>query len=266
MGFEDEDENDDEDGFEPDAPNLILLPAFAGGVFAAAGMGFATGGRHQHRRRQRQDHDEFCHGANLIQVARTASLRHICASMTEKSKYLQGQLLLDAGSLSGSFFARTVVLICQHDAEGAFGLVINRATEKKFSEVITEDLPETLKDQPLFVGGPVQPAAMSYLHSDAFLPDANVMTGLSLGHSLEELLDLGGDFSPMRKLKTFAGYAGWAAGQLENEMKRDAWLTHPATLDLVFDPEPEKLWQKILRGKGWKYRLLAEMPDDPSVN
>ena len=186
--------------------------------------------------------------------------------MTEKSKFLQGQLLLDAGSLSGSFFARTVVLICQHDAEGAFGLVINRATEKKFSEVITEDLPETLKDQPLFVGGPVQPAAMSYLHSDAFLPDANVMPGLSLGHSLDELLDLGGDFSPTRKLKTFAGYAGWSPGQLESEMKRDAWLTHPATLDLVFDPEPEKLWQKILRGKGWKYRLLAEMPDDPSVN
>ena len=186
--------------------------------------------------------------------------------MTAKSKFLQGQLLLDAGGLSGSFFARTVVLICQHDAEGAFGLVINRTTEKKFGEVITADLPAALKDEPLFAGGPVQPAAMSYLHSDAFLPDANVMPGLSLGHSLEELLDLGGDFSPTRKLKTFAGYAGWSPGQLENEMKRDAWLTHPATLDLVFDPEPEKLWQKILRGKGWKYRLLAELPDDPSVN
>ena len=186
--------------------------------------------------------------------------------MTEKSKFLQGQLLLDAGGLSGSFFARAVVLICQHNAEGAFGLVLNRTTEKKFGEVITDDLPEALKDQPLFVGGPVQPAAMSYLHSDAFLPDANVMPGLSLGHSLEELLDLGGNFSPTRKLKTFAGYAGWSPGQLENEMKRDSWLTHPATPDLVFDPEPEKLWQKILRGKGWKYRLLAEMPDDPSAN
>lgn len=186
--------------------------------------------------------------------------------MTEKAKFLQGQLLLDAGGLGGSFFARTVVLICQHNAEGAFGLVINRTAEKKFGEVIASDLPEVLKEQPLFLGGPVQPAAMSYLHSDAYLPEANVMTGLSLGHVLEELLDLGSNFSPTRKLKTFAGYAGWAPGQLENEMKRKAWLTHPATLDLVFDPEPEKLWQKILRGKGWKYRLLAEAPEDPSVN
>lgn len=186
--------------------------------------------------------------------------------MSEQTKFLQGQLLLDAGELAGSFFARTVVLICQHNEEGAFGLIINRATERKFSEVVTAEMPESLKDQPLFIGGPVQPAAMSYLHSDAFLPDANVMAGLSLGHSLEELLDLGGDYSPTRKVKTFAGYAGWAPGQLEGEMKRKAWLTHPASLDLIFDPEPEKLWQKILRSKGWKYRLISEMPEDPSVN
>jgi putative transcriptional regulator len=186
--------------------------------------------------------------------------------MTEKSRYLRGQFLLDAGELGGSFFARTVVLICQHDAEGAFGLVLNRTTDKKFGEVISADLPEGLKEQPLYLGGPVQPTAMSYLHSDAFLPGANVISGLSLGHSLEELLDLGEGYSPTRKLKTFAGYAGWAPGQLESEMKRKAWITHPATLDLVFDPEPVSLWKKILRTKGWRYELLAEMPDDPSVN
>ena len=186
--------------------------------------------------------------------------------MSGTSRFLKGQLLLDAGELAGSFFARTVVLICQHDAEGAFGLVINRATDKKFSEVITADLPDTLKDQPLFAGGPVQPTAMSYLHSDAFLPDANVMTGLSLGHSLDDLVELGGGYSSTRRLKTFAGYAGWSPGQLEGEMKRNSWLTHPATLDLVFDPEPESLWKKILRTKGWKYQILADAPEDPSVN
>lgn len=186
--------------------------------------------------------------------------------MSEQAQFLQGQLLLDAGELAGSFFARSVVLICQHDAEGAFGLIINRGTERKFGEVITAELPEVLKDQQLFIGGPVQPAAMSYLHSDAFLPDANVMAGLSLGHSLDELLDLGGDYSATRKIRTFAGYAGWAPGQLEGEMKRKAWLTHPASLELVFDPEPENLWQRILRAKGWKYRLISEMPEDPSVN
>jgi putative transcriptional regulator len=186
--------------------------------------------------------------------------------MSEKAKYLQGQLLLDAGELGGSFFARSVVLICQHDAEGAFGLVLNHTTDKKFGEVVNADLPDALKEQPLFIGGPVQPTAMSYLHSDTFLPDANVMSGLSLGHSLEELLELGGGYSPTRMLRTFAGYAGWAPGQLESEMKRNSWLTHPATIDLVFDPDPATLWKKILRTKGWKYRLLSDAPEDPSVN
>jgi putative transcriptional regulator len=187
-------------------------------------------------------------------------------AMTAKSRFLKAQLLLDAGELSGSFFAKTVVLVCQHDAEGAFGLVINRTTDKKFSEVVETSLPEALKDQPLFLGGPVQPSAMSYLHTEAFLPDANVFNGLCLGHSLDTLVELGEGYSPTRKLKTFAGYSGWAPGQLESEMKRNAWITHPATLDLVFDPEPSRLWKKILRTKGWKYELLAEMPDDPSVN
>jgi putative transcriptional regulator len=64
----------------------------------------------------------------------------------------------------------------------------------------------------------------------------------------------------------FAGYAGWSPGQLEDEMKRKAWLTHPASLELVFDTEPDQLWQRILRQKGWRYRLLAQMPEDLSLN
>lgn len=181
-------------------------------------------------------------------------------------KFLKGQLLLDSGQLRGSFFQRTVVLICQHDAEGAFGLVLNRATGSHAGDMIVADLPETLKTCPLFLGGPVQPSALSFLHTDSFIPDANVIPNLTLGHSLDTLVELGESFSPTRKVKLFAGYAGWSPGQLEDEMKRKAWLTHPATLDLVFDTGPEELWQKVLREKGGKYRLLAQMPEDVSLN
>jgi len=186
--------------------------------------------------------------------------------MSEKEKTLKGQLLLDSGQLRGSFFQRTVILICQHDSDGAFGLVLNRSTGSNAGEMIVADLPETLKGSPLFLGGPVQPTALSFLHADDFLPDANVLPNLSLGHSLDNLVDLGESFSATRKVKIFAGYAGWSPGQLEDELKRDAWLTHPASLELVFDLDPAQLWQKILRQKGWKYRLVAEMPEDPSVN
>ena len=138
--------------------------------------------------------------------------------------------------------------------------------ERRFGDMIVADLPEPLKACPLFLGGPVQPSALSYLHTDAFIPDANVLPNLSLGHSLDSLIELGATLSSAQRIKMFAGYAGWSPGQLEDEIKRKAWLIHPASLDLVFDADSNQLWQKILRQKGWQYRLLAQMPEDPSLN
>ncbi len=176
-------------------------------------------------------------------------------------------MLLDSGQLGGSFFQRTVVLVCQHDAEGAFGLVLNRSLGKTVGEMILADLPEALKESPLFLGGPVQPGALSFLHTDDFLPEAAVLPNLALGHSLDELVGVGGSNSAAKRVRLFAGYAGWSRGQLENEMKRKAWLTHPASLELVFETPPEQLWQKVLKSKGgWQNRLRAQMPDDLSLN
>ena len=191
----------------------------------------------------------------------------IVAAMSAKIKTLQGQLLLDSGQLGGSYFQRTVVLVCQHNPEGAFGLVLNRPLGKAVGELIIANLPEGLKTSPLFLGGPVQPAALSYLHTDDFMPDAGVMPNLALGHSLDDLVEIGEKYSPAVKVRMFAGYAGWSPGQLESEMKRKAWLTFPASMDLVFDTPPDQLWKKVLQNKGgWKNRLLAQMPEDLSWN
>ncbi len=228
-------------------------------------MGLAAGGNHPHRQEQQQKN--FPHNSSLIRIASVASLSEsAAANMLETPKYLKGQLLLDSGKLRGSFFQRSVVLICQHDAEGAFGLVLNRATGSKVGEMIVADLPDSLKECPLYLGGPVQPTALSYLHSDSFVPDANVMPNVSLGHSLDSLMELGESFSTTRKMKLFAGYAGWSAGQLEEEMKREAWLAHPASLELVFDTDPGSLWRIVLEQKGWRYKLLSQMPEDLSLN
>ncbi len=187
--------------------------------------------------------------------------------MSANGKSLKGQLLLDGGDLNGSFFHRTVVLICQHDTDGAFGLVLNHSLGKTVGEMIVADLPETLKEAPLYLGGPVQPAALSFLHTDNFIPNADVLPNLALGHSLDELVDIGESFSSEKKVRMFAGYAGWSPGQLETEMKRKAWLTFPASLELVFETPPEQLWQKILKSKGgWRNKLLSAMPEDLSSN
>jgi putative transcriptional regulator len=186
--------------------------------------------------------------------------------MTNESKSIKGQLLLDGGSLGGSFFHRAVVLVCQHDEEGAFGLVLNRSADTTVGEMVVADLPESLKEHSLFLGGPVQPSVLSFLHTDLFLPNANVMPNLMLGHSLEGLVEIGESFSSTKKVKIFAGYAGWSSGQLEEELERQAWVTHPADLDLIFASDPLRLWRRIMQQKGAKYRLLGDAPEDLSWN
>lgn len=182
-------------------------------------------------------------------------------------KSLKGQLLLDSGKLRGSFFHRSVILICKHDSEGVFGLVLNRETERRVGEMILEDLPDSLHTYHLYLGGPVQTSSMSFLHSDKYLLNANVMENLNMGHTLETLVEIGESYSPAKQIKVFAGYAGWSPGQLEDEMKREAWLTHPASLDLVFNAAPGDMWASILRKKGgWQNLLLADGPEDSSLN
>jgi len=228
-----------------------------------------TTGQCQADHGEQQQRADFLHGHTVFEFVMTASVGHVQArrAMPEKPKNLKGQLLLDSGELQGSFFQRTVLLVCQHDAQGAFGLVLNRASGSKAGEMILADLPELLKEQQLFVGGPVQPTSLSYLHSDCFVPDATVLPNLSMGHSLDSLLEIGESFSPTKKVKLFAGYAGWSPGQLESEMKRKAWLTFPASLELIFDTAPDKLWRTVLRQKGgWQNRILAQSPDDLSWN
>src|SRR2546423_1372904 len=124
--------------------------------------------------------------------------------MAAETKSLKGQLILDQGKLRGSFFHRSVILICEHDAEGAFGLILNHATKNKVGDAVVANLPETLKQETLFLGGPVQPQALSFLHNEAYLPDANVLPNLNLGHSLDSLLEIAESYSSTQRIKIFA--------------------------------------------------------------
>jgi putative transcriptional regulator len=186
--------------------------------------------------------------------------------MAQDFASLSGQLLLDGGALTGSFFHRSVVLVCQHDADGAFGLVLNRAAGGCLGDFVEPKLPEVLHEKPVFLGGPVQPSAFSYLRTEETLATAAVMGGIDLGHSLERLVELTAEPASSHRVRVFAGYSGWSPGQLESELKRNAWLTHPATVGLVFDTNPDELWRMVLRQKGWEQRLLADTPDDAKWN
>ena len=178
---------------------------------------------------------------------------------------LQGKLILDSGKLIGSYFDRTVILVCRHDESGAFGLVLNRPLKRSLGSVVTLPLDDDLSKTSLYMGGPVQPEAFSFLIETDTRPEFEILPQLVLGHSLEELKH---HFATKQSCRAYAfsGYSGWSPGQLEEEMKNGCWLTHPASLSLIFSPKPETLWGDILRQKGGFYELLASTPDDPSLN
>jgi len=196
-------------------------------------------------------------------LARAAGRGHRWARRMAQRRIpsLQGQLILDGGKLSGSVFQRSVVLVCQHDAQGALGLVLTETGEHVLDAALDVEVPEPLRDMPLGLGGPVQKTALSYLVTEPALLNPNVMPGLRLGHDVEELFDLGRPWIPGRKIRVFAGYAGWSPGQLDDEMLRESWLQHPASLDLVFDVPPEQLWRRVLKSRSrWQERILADAP------
>lgn len=170
---------------------------------------------------------------------------------------LTGQLLIASPTLEDAF-RRTVVLIVEHNPEGAFGLVLNRPSDSTVGEASPELADLIGPQHVLHIGGPVQPSAVTAIGEHAEPADATKLIVGQVG-----MVDL--DSPPeLRRLRVFAGYAGWGAGQLDDELGAEAWMTEPAHPD---DPFADgDLWARVLERKGDEFALLARMPSDPSMN
>lgn len=182
-------------------------------------------------------------------------------------KSLQGQFLIASPKLRDPNFFRAVVLLVQHDDQGALGLVLNRPLEvsvksawKQLSQTPCEI------DGTLHQGGPCEGCLMS-LHTDLEASDIEVIDGVQFSttkDAIEHLVSHGG-----RRVKLFVGYAGWSAGQLEGELAEGSWVTTSATSEQVFDPSQhvwDALLRKINRETLLQYMDPSIVPDDPSVN
>ena len=171
---------------------------------------------------------------------------------------LRGDLLIAAPSLF-DYFRRTVILVLEHNEEGAMGVVLNRPSETTVGEAVST-LASLADDEELVrLGGPVSPESVVALGEfDDPTQAANAVAG-SLG-----LLDPDEPDPSLRRLRVYAGYAGWGPGQLESEIEDGAWIVES------LDPEDPfrdgDLWADALQRKGGGYSLLATMPADPSLN
>jgi putative transcriptional regulator len=178
---------------------------------------------------------------------------------------LAGQLLLASPSLQDPNFARTVVLIGVHSDEGAMGVVLNRPSRVTIGDAapLLEEVVGEL--EPVYVGGPVQPTSIVFLAEFLDPSPAGLLVLGRIGFpapdaGIEELLQT------TSRRRVFAGYAGWASGQLDAEVEGGDWIAHTALPEDIFSDEPEELWSSVLTRKGGSYALIARMPRDPSVN
>jgi putative transcriptional regulator len=177
---------------------------------------------------------------------------------------LRGQLLIADPSLMDPNFRRTVVLVGEHNDEGALGVVLNRPAPVSVGEAAPALGELVDPGEPVFVGGPVQPESAVVL-ADVEHPDfAGLIVFGSIGFLMGEVDGRSRD--GIRRARVFAGYAGWGEGQLEAELESGSWIVEPALEEDVFTVEPEKLWSDVLFRKGGKHALLSTMPPDPSLN
>jgi putative transcriptional regulator len=182
---------------------------------------------------------------------------------------LRGQLLIAGPTLLDPNFVRTVVLIGEHNEEGALGVVLNRPSDTTVGEAVPDLSDLTGSDDAVHVGGPVQPSAVLVLAEYEHAAEApQLVTGdvgfLALDDTEED--DTAHLTTDLNRARVFAGYAGWGPGQLESELERDDWIVADSLPEDVFDEDAATLWSRVLDRQGGQLRLVARMPLDPSHN
>jgi putative transcriptional regulator len=159
-----------------------------------------------------------------------------------------GKLLVAARDLSDPSFAESVVLLIQCDRQGAVGLMINHRTREPISRVIQNLDTGKHGADPIYIGGPVEMGAIFGLFRSQKKPEeaAAILSEVYLVSSkplLEKTLATG---SGPNDLRLYLGYCGWAAGQLENEVRRGGWWIFQANVGAIFDPNPGSVWSRLI--------------------
>lgn len=182
---------------------------------------------------------------------------------SQRGAYLDGQLLVAMPSMGDPRFARSVIYLCAHSADGAMGIIINqRAPNISFTELLEQlnivppqdriNLPAGLHAMAVHLGGPVETGRGFVLHSADYFSESSTLPiddDVCLTATLEILKAIAGGRGPTNALLAL-GYAGWAPGQLESEIQANGWLNCPADPELIFDPQVDRKYARALRKIG----------------
>jgi putative transcriptional regulator len=179
---------------------------------------------------------------------------------------LRGKLILAGPMLKDPNFDRSVVFITEHTEEGAMGLVLNRPSEATVGEAVPDLTWVTDPGDTVYVGGPVAPNGVIVLAEWTDPGQAVVLVEEDLGFVPGDADDRDTLAAAIRRVRVYAGHAGWGPGQLEGELAEEAWIVEPPRRDELFSDDAEGLWVAVLRRMGREFALLSTMPPDPSLN
>ncbi len=175
---------------------------------------------------------------------------------------LSGQLLVAMPQMSDPRFARTVVYLCAHSAEGAMGLVVNRLIDSlSFGSLLAQlgvEVEGAPADMPVHFGGPVESSRGFVLHTSDYHQDSTLVIDdeIALTATVDVLRAIARGLGPRRRVLAL-GYAGWAPGQLDAEIQANGWLLVPADLDLVFGRDNDSKWEQAIAKIGIDLSLLS---------
>ena len=178
------------------------------------------------------------------------------------SANLTDHFLIAMPQLADPNFFHTVTYICEHNSDGAMGIVINRPLDLGLDEVLQHmDIPvesEKLSNVSVYLGGPVQPERGFVLASPIAKWDSmlTINENVAITTSRDILTEIAGDNGPQSYLVAL-GYAGWGAGQLEHEIAENAWLNGPANTEILFETPNEKRWEAAAALLGVDLNLLS---------
>lgn len=180
----------------------------------------------------------------------------------------KGQLLVATPTLLEPTFARTVIVVLEHDPDnGSIGVVLNRPGAVALEDVVPSVTDLVTPPPILFDGGPVAPTTAIALglaapgaEAEGWMPVVPPLVTVDLDHDPALLA------ASLRAVRVFVGYAGWSAGQLDGEIAEGAWYVVDSLPGDPFTADPERLWSTVLRRQGWPLSAVAVCPLDPTMN
>ncbi len=182
-----------------------------------------------------------------------------------RKKVEVGNILIAEPFLQGKYFSRSVIFMVEHDEKGSVGFVLNKPMAYTTSELISE---LSGVDYPVYIGGPVEPNQLYYIHRHPELENAlHIINGIYWGGDFSQLTEMlkKGDI-PAEEIRFFAGYSGWETGQLERELEENTWMIGDITRERFFEIPNEHIWEMSMSELGERYRIWANFPKDPIMN